>query len=295
MRRRAPRCRERPLRRSGHGPPHDGHVDRARGRLHDDRGRGARPAGDGRRDPRVRRGGGAGHPPGVAESFAGARQPVRWPRASGLRSSSTAPSTARRRNGTKASGWTCARSRRPSRLPSAPVVLQALHLAAALSEVAPTTTVLLSTSATRRPSERGHFRMILDGTRWLLDALRRLTRTRARPTPMRRTTNECGDVLLARVRERVTAEAPARLQRRFEELQNAIAGKTAAGGSAGRPRSRGPRAAADCGRHARRRGRARAARARPRPVGRVAVHPRPCRACCAATSTPGASRRRSRS
>jgi hypothetical protein len=111
-------------------------------------------------------------------------------------------------------------------LPSAPVVLQALHLAAALSEVAPTTTVLLSTSATRRPSERGHFRMILDGTRWLLDALRRLT-PNPRPPDAHATNDErMRDVLLARVRERATAEAPMRLQKRFEDLQNAIAGKT---------------------------------------------------------------------
>jgi hypothetical protein len=111
-------------------------------------------------------------------------------------------------------------------LPSAPVVLQALHLAAALSEVPPTTTVLLSTSATRRPSERGHFRMILNGTRWLLDALRQLA-PNPRPPDVHSTNDErMRDVLLARVRERATAETPPRLQRRFEDLQNAIAGKT---------------------------------------------------------------------
>ncbi len=119
--------------------------------------------------------------------------------------------------------------------PAAPVVLQALHLAAALSEVVPTTTVLLSTSATRRPSERGHFRMILDGTRWLLDALRRLA-PNPRPPDAHSTNDErMRDVLLARVRERATAEAPARLQRRFEELQNALAGKTERAGALADP------------------------------------------------------------
>jgi hypothetical protein len=111
--------------------------------------------------------------------------------------------------------------------PSAPVILQALHLAAALSEVTPTTTVLLSTSATRRPSERGHFRMILEGTRWLLDALRRLG-PNPRPLDAQGTNDErMRDVLLARVRERVTGETPPRLQMHLDQLEDAIASKTA--------------------------------------------------------------------
>jgi hypothetical protein len=109
-------------------------------------------------------------------------------------------------------------------LPSASVVLQALHLAAALSEVPPTTMVLLSTSATRRPSERAHFRMILDGTRWLLDGLRRLG---PNPRPPEASNDErMREVLLARVRERATADAPARLQMHLDELESAIASKT---------------------------------------------------------------------
>jgi hypothetical protein len=109
-------------------------------------------------------------------------------------------------------------------LPSAPVVLQALHLAAALSEVAPSTTVLLSTSATRRPSERAHFRMILEGTRWLLEALYRLG-PNPRP-PDAHTTNEerMREVLLARVRERATADASPHLQHHLGELESAITG-----------------------------------------------------------------------
>jgi hypothetical protein len=109
-------------------------------------------------------------------------------------------------------------------LPSASVVLQALHLAAALAEVPPTTMVLLSTSATRRPSERAHFRMILDGTRWLLDGLRRLG---PNPRPPEASNDErMREVLLARVRERATADAPARLQMHLDELESAIASKT---------------------------------------------------------------------
>ncbi len=110
-------------------------------------------------------------------------------------------------------------------LPSAPVVLQALHLAAALAEVAPTTTVLLSTSATRRPSERGHFRMILDGTRWLLDALRRLG-PNPRPLDSQATNDDTmREVLLARVRERASGDTSPRLQMHLERLQSAIASK----------------------------------------------------------------------
>jgi hypothetical protein len=110
--------------------------------------------------------------------------------------------------------------------PSGPVILQALHLAAALSEVAPTTTVLLSTSATRRPSERGHFRMILDGTRWLLEALRRLG-PNPRPLDAQGTNDErMRDVLLARVRERATGDTTPRLQMHLDQLEGAIASKT---------------------------------------------------------------------
>jgi hypothetical protein len=109
-------------------------------------------------------------------------------------------------------------------LPSAPVVLQALHLAAALAEVSPATTVLLSTSATRRPSERAHFRMILDGTRWLIDALRRLN-PNPRPADAHSTNDDrLREVLLARLRERATVDAPAGLQRHLEGLQLAISG-----------------------------------------------------------------------
>jgi hypothetical protein len=112
-------------------------------------------------------------------------------------------------------------------LPSAPVVLQALHLAAALAEVAPATPVLLSTSATRRPSERAHFRMILDGTRWLVDALRRVE-----PNPLPADANSTNDermreVLLARLRERAAADATPAVQKHLEALQSAIMPATA--------------------------------------------------------------------
>jgi hypothetical protein len=108
-------------------------------------------------------------------------------------------------------------------LPSAPVVLQALHLAAALSEVPPSTTVLLSTSATRRPSERTHFRMILDGTRWLIDALRRLGPNPRPPDASSTNDARMREVLLARVRERASSEGSPMLRRHLDQLQEAIA------------------------------------------------------------------------
>jgi hypothetical protein len=107
-------------------------------------------------------------------------------------------------------------------LPSAPVVLQSLHLAAALAEVPSTTPVLLSTSATRRPSERAHFRMILDGTRWILDALRRVG-PNPRPTDVNSTNDErMREVLLARLRERAPTDVSPLLQRHLDGLLTAI-------------------------------------------------------------------------
>ncbi len=118
-------------------------------------------------------------------------------------------------------------------LPSAPVVLQALHLAAALSEVAPATPVLLSTSATRRPSERAHFRMILDGTRWIIDALHRVSEN-PRSIDSHSTNDErMREVLLARLRERASADTSPRLQTHLDALQIAIASTNAPRGPIG--------------------------------------------------------------
>jgi hypothetical protein len=112
-------------------------------------------------------------------------------------------------------------------LPSAPVVLQALHLAAALAEVPPTTPLLLSTSATRRPSERTHYRMILEGTRWLLEALRRLG-PNPRPQDGHSTNDErVRQVLLARIRERATLDASPALHQHLADLESAVAAGTA--------------------------------------------------------------------
>lgn len=126
-------------------------------------------------------------------------------------------------------------------LPSAPVVLQALHLASALAEVPPNTPLLLSTSATRRPSERTHYRMILEGTRWLLEALRRLG-PNPRPSEAQHTTNDerVREVLLARVRERAAPDVAPALQRHLADLEAAIAN-----GSAGPNALTGPLADGD--------------------------------------------------
>jgi hypothetical protein len=110
---------------------------------------------------------------------------------------------------------------------SAPLLIQALHLAAALSEVPSGTPVHLSTaSATRdrRPGERTHFRVDLGRARALPDALRRITPP-ARPI-------EGGDdggirrALLARVRERITPDNPRQLQAHLAALEGAMATRT---------------------------------------------------------------------
>jgi hypothetical protein len=110
---------------------------------------------------------------------------------------------------------------------SAPLLIQALHLAAALSEVPPGTPLHLSTAAAtrdRRPGERTHFRVDLTGARALPDALRRIPPA-TRPI-------EHGDdsgirrALLARVRERMTPDNPRQLQAHLAALEGALATRT---------------------------------------------------------------------
>ncbi len=104
--------------------------------------------------------------------------------------------------------------------------LQALHLAAALSEVNPNTPLHLSTAnATRdrRPGERTHRRVPLDGVSDLPDALRRLT-----PNPRHGNTDAqrdrlIRDALLARVRERGSADAAPQLREHLASLEGALA------------------------------------------------------------------------
>jgi len=110
---------------------------------------------------------------------------------------------------------------------SAPLLIQALHLTAALSEVQPGTPVHLSTAAAtrdRRPGERTHFRVDLGRARALPDALRRLSAP-TRPV-------EYGDdggirkALLVRLRERMTPDNPRHLQTHLAALEGALTTRT---------------------------------------------------------------------
>jgi hypothetical protein len=110
-------------------------------------------------------------------------------------------------------------------VPSAPVILQALHLAAALAEVAATTPIMLSTAtATRdkRPGERTHFRVILNGTRGLVRALKQLA-PNARPIEIDAASDRrLRDVLLSRVRERMTADCDAKMRAHLTSLEQLL-------------------------------------------------------------------------
>lgn len=104
--------------------------------------------------------------------------------------------------------------------------LQALHLAAALGEVARSTPLHLSTvNATRdrRPGERTHRRVTLDGVRDLPNVLRNLA-----PNPLRvefdaQRDRLVRDALLARVRERATGDGGPPLREHLARLENALA------------------------------------------------------------------------
>ena len=114
-------------------------------------------------------------------------------------------------------------------LPAAPLLLQAMHLAAAMSEVQGSTPVHLSTAAAtrdRRPGERTHVRLPLDMARMLPEALRRLGPQSAPieldPTVERRTRQ----ALLVRLRERASADASPRLRTHLNALESALAMRT---------------------------------------------------------------------
>jgi hypothetical protein len=114
-------------------------------------------------------------------------------------------------------------------VPSAPVVLQALHLAVTLSEVAPAMPLLLSTAnatRSRRPGERTHVRVVLSAMREVLAALRRLP---PNPEPVKvepGSDRRLRRALLARVRERMSADSPPRLRSHLEALEAALSTRT---------------------------------------------------------------------
>jgi hypothetical protein len=112
---------------------------------------------------------------------------------------------------------------------TAPILLQALFLATALSEVGPATPVYMSTLAAmrdRRPGERTYSRVHLAGARDVPAALRRLVpaaRPAARPTPNDR---QMRKTLLARVRERLVADSSSRVREHVARLESALAPQT---------------------------------------------------------------------
>jgi hypothetical protein len=114
-------------------------------------------------------------------------------------------------------------------LPASSILLQALHLAAAMSEVPGSTPVHLSTAAAtrdRRPGERTHMRLPLDGARALPEALHRLAPQSAPieldPSVERRVRQ----ALLVRLRERASMDSSPRLRTHLNALEAALAMRT---------------------------------------------------------------------
>jgi hypothetical protein len=108
----------------------------------------------------------------------------------------------------------------------APRLLQALHLAAALNEVARSTPLHLSTAnATRdrRPGERTHQRVVLDEPGAILDVLRRLAPNPKRPSIDLQRDRLVRDALLSRVRERASAGAGPELRAHLAAIERALA------------------------------------------------------------------------
>ncbi|MDP9000069.1 MAG: hypothetical protein M3O46_08160 [Myxococcota bacterium] len=112
----------------------------------------------------------------------------------------------------------------PGRVGSA--ALQALHLAAALSEVARSTPLHLSTvNATRdrRPGERTHRRVTFEGMRDLPNVLRNLAPNLHRVEFDAQGDRVVRDALLARVRERATGDGGPQLREHLARLESALA------------------------------------------------------------------------
>jgi len=111
-------------------------------------------------------------------------------------------------------------------VPSAPAALQALHLAATLAEVSPTTPLYMSTAAAtrdRRHGERTYQRAVLDAASGLPGALRRLA-----PLPSAVEVDPAQDrvrrrALLSRVRERLAPDSSPRHKAHLVALERALA------------------------------------------------------------------------
>ncbi len=114
-------------------------------------------------------------------------------------------------------------------VPSAPVALQALHLAATLAEVSPTTPLHMSTATAtrdRRPGERTHQRVVLDMASGVPSALRRLAPL-SRPIEVEPGRDRMlRRALLARVRERLAPDSSPRHKAHLGMLEGALASRT---------------------------------------------------------------------
>jgi|HubBroStandDraft_1064217.scaffolds.fasta_scaffold23259_2 hypothetical protein len=110
-------------------------------------------------------------------------------------------------------------------LPSAAVSIQALHLAVALSEVAPSVPVHMSTAAAtreRRPGERTHAKVSFAGVRDLPAALRALAPPRAPIEVDASLERRLRQTLLSRVRERLGGDSSPGLRAHIAELEMAL-------------------------------------------------------------------------
>jgi hypothetical protein len=157
-------------------------------------------------------------------------------------------------------------------LPGASVLLQALYLAAALSEVPGKTPIVLSTSTAlrgRRPSERSHVSPTMPPIDRLFDALANLATFAAfdaRP-PNAVRERRLRPALLARIRERADQDASPAVRHHLESLETAFTRTSAAGHPDASPRPTGhPDASPRPTGHA---------DAAPRPAGHADAAPRP--------------------
>lgn len=114
-------------------------------------------------------------------------------------------------------------------MPDAPLLLQALHLAAALSEVAGTTPLHLSTAGAtrdRRPAERTFQRPSFDAVGNVPDVLRGLGPLATPVTVDMAREARLQPALLARVRERLATETKVDARTRLSVIERALAERT---------------------------------------------------------------------
>jgi hypothetical protein len=110
-------------------------------------------------------------------------------------------------------------------LPSAAALIQALHLASALAEVAPTVPVHMSTAAAtrdRRPGERTHTRVSLAGVLDIPAALQALTPAKEPVEVDVAKERRIRQALLSRVRERLGADSSPGLRSHIADLEMAL-------------------------------------------------------------------------